>query len=84
MNETSELRESHLRSLLKAISYRIVGSITTWLLAWAVTGSLSVATTMGLLEPAAKMVLYYLHERAWQLLPRGTVRRLAHWRSGAN
>ncbi len=69
-------RESHLRSLLKAITYRITGTVTTTLLVLAVTGELAVAMAVGLVEPAVKIVVYYLHERAWQRVPAGTVRRL--------
>lgn len=71
-------RESHLRSLLKAISYRITGTITTALLVLALTGDLSIALTIGAVEPAIKLLIYYLHERAWQCIPRGTVR--GYWR----
>lgn len=80
MTEIVDLRESRLRSVLKAVSYRIVGTVTTWLLAWFVTGDTRIAFAIGALEPIAKMVIYYLHERAWQLVPRGTVRRLIHRR----
>lgn len=79
MTETFELKESPLRSVFKAISYRVVGTLTTGLLVWYVTGDVHIAVTMGALEPVVKMVVYYAHERAWQQVPRGTVRRLAHW-----
>ena len=72
-----EQRESRLRSVCKAISYRIIGTITTAVVALAVTGELTIALAIGMVEPLAKIVIYYLHERAWQLLPRGYVRRLA-------
>ena len=76
MSDAADLKESHLRSVLKAISYRVVGTLTTWLLAWAVTGDLRVAFTIGALEPFLKTIVYYLHERAWAQVPRGKVRRL--------
>jgi len=68
-------RESRLRSFLKAVSYRITGTITTALLVLALTGDMSIALTMGAVEPAIKLLIYYLHERAWQCIPRGAVRR---------
>ena len=68
-------RESPLRSVLKAITYRITGTITTALIALAVTGELTVALAIGTVEPFVKLLIYYLHERAWQLVPRGTIRR---------
>jgi len=75
MNEAEISRESHLRSVLKALTYRIVGTLTTGLLAFVVTGDLRFSLTIVALEPLVKMAVYYLHERAWQRVPRGTVRR---------
>lgn len=69
-------RESRLRSLLKAVSYRIVGTVTTAGVALVVTGDAATALAIGSVEPIAKIVIYYLHERAWQLAPRGSVRGL--------
>ena len=76
MEEAEISRESHLRSILKAITYRVVGTLTTGLLAYAVTRDLRFSLTIGALEPLVKMAIYYLHERAWQKVPRGAVRRL--------
>ena len=73
-----ELRESRVRSLLKAISYRVIGTLTTATLTYFVTGDMSSALAMGAVEPVTKIVIFYLHERAWQLLPRGTVRKALH------
>ncbi len=78
MSNPPELRESRLRSVLKAITYRITGTITTMGLAYAVTGEAAVALAIGSIEPVVKFVVYYLHERAWQFVPIGTIRRLAH------
>jgi uncharacterized membrane protein len=69
-------RESHLRSLLKAITYRITGTITTGVLVYVVSGELRLAMAVGALEPLVKIVVYYLHERIWSAVPRGAVRRL--------
>lgn len=75
-SKNSELKESHLRSALKSISWRIVGTLDTMMIAWIVTGQLVVAATIGSVEVITKMILYYFHERLWQMIPRGTVR---HW-----
>ena len=69
-----DLTESHTRSLLKTFSWRIVATSTTVTIAYFVFGDVSSALTVGGIEFFAKMVIYYLHERAWQKLPRGTVR----------
>jgi uncharacterized membrane protein len=60
-----------IRSLAKAISWRVTGSIDTILLSWLFTGSLAIAAAIGSTEVVTKMVLYYLHERAWNRIPLG-------------
>ena len=70
------LRESHLRSILKAFSWRIIATLTTGLIAYAITGEIDTAILIGGIEFVLKFVIYYLHERLWQLAPRGSVRNL--------
>lgn len=70
-----EERESPLRSLLKAFSWRIVATTTTALIAFFITGDVATALSIGGIEFVLKFVIYYLHERAWQLVPRGTFRQ---------
>ena len=53
------------RSILKAISWRIVGTLDTMALGWIITGSPLVGLKIGALELVTKFVLYYLHERIW-------------------
>lgn len=69
-------KESHLRTILKTISWRIIATTTTVTIAYFVFGDISNALKVGGIEFFAKMIIYYLHERAWQLAPRGTVRKL--------
>lgn len=64
-------KESHARSILKGISWRFVGTITTILVAYILTGEIDSALQIGGIEVITKFVLYYLHERAWQMMPRG-------------
>ncbi len=71
-----EERESPLRSLLKAFSWRIVATTTTALIAFFITGDVATALSIGGIEFVLKFVIYYLHERAWQLVPRGTIRQI--------
>ncbi len=78
MNQQSGARESPLRSILKAITYRITGTVTTALITFAVTGELVTALAIGSIEPFVKLVVYYVHERAWQRVPIGTIRRIGH------
>ncbi len=58
-------REAHSRSLAKAVSWRVLGSVDTFLLSLLFTSSVKAAGAIALSEVLTKMVLYYLHERAW-------------------
>ena len=75
ITEASE-RDSRLRSLLKSITYRITGTVATAAIVFAVTGEWATAFAVGFIEPVAKIIIYYLHERAWELVPHGSVHRL--------
>ena len=55
------------RSIVKAISWRILGSIDTAFWGWFFTGSFKIAGSIALFEIVTKVALYYLHERAWAL-----------------
>ena len=65
MNESAMARDSRLRSITKAITYRIVGTIATSGIAYLVTGSPQTAAAIGMLDPIVKIVVYYFHERVW-------------------
>jgi adenylylsulfate kinase len=57
--------DSHARSLLKAISWRTLGTIDTFVLSWIITGRVDLAAAIGGFEIITKTALFYLHERAW-------------------
>lgn len=61
-------KDSHLRSILKAFSWRIIATLTTALIAYFVTGEIVTAITIGGIEFFLKMGIYYVHERVWLLL----------------
>ncbi len=67
-------KESHIRSLLKGLTWRVVATSTIIAIAYFTTGDISLALEIGFIEFFLKLLLYYLHERAWQLVPRGTIR----------
>jgi uncharacterized membrane protein len=69
-------KESHIRTLLKTVSWRIIATTTTITIAYFVFGDIRNALKVGGIEFFAKMIIYYFHERAWQLAPRGTVRKI--------
>jgi sulfate adenylyltransferase large subunit len=64
-------RETHLRSIAKAITWRATGTLDTFVIALIVTGSAAFAGSVAVTELLTKVVLYYGHERAWSLVPWG-------------
>jgi uncharacterized membrane protein len=65
------LNDSHLRSVVKTMTWRVTGSFATFLIAWAIGGNLAVAGTIAVIQIVANTVLYYAHERAWNLVTWG-------------
>lgn len=62
-------------SIIKAVSWRVVGSLDTMLWSGVILKDFQKGVTIGLLEVFTKIFLFYLHERIWHKLPIGTVRR---------
>lgn len=56
---------SHKRHIAKTITWRIVGTIDTIILSWIISGNPFTGLKIGFAEVITKMLLYYLHERAW-------------------
>jgi uncharacterized membrane protein len=59
------------RSLVKTISWRITGSSATFLIAYILTGNLSVAGVIGATQMITNTLLYYVHERIWNKIAWG-------------
>jgi uncharacterized membrane protein len=55
-----------MRSFAKAVSWRFVGSMDTFILSYLVTGNAVWAVSIASLEAVTKIALYYLHERVWR------------------
>jgi len=54
-----------MHRIVKTITWRIIATLTTFTLALAFTGSMSIATSIGISEVIIKIIFYYLHEVAW-------------------
>ena len=59
-------KSSPIRSLLKALTWRVVASGTTITVAYLLTGDAVVAGAIGGAEALCKIAMYFLHERMWQ------------------
>lgn len=58
-------QENIKRSILKTVSWRAVGTLATVAISYIITGTLTLAFSIGGIELVSKMVLYFFHERAW-------------------
>jgi uncharacterized membrane protein len=63
--KVSDRADKPVKSALKAVSWRIVGTIDTMIISYFITGKVAVALSIGSVEVFTKMILYYFHERLW-------------------
>jgi uncharacterized membrane protein len=63
--------DSHARSFVKSLTWRFFSGMDTFARSWLFTGKLEYAWEITSAETVTKIVLYYLHERAWRLIPWG-------------
>ena len=59
------------RTLIKTLTWRLTATMTTILLVWIFTGRIDFALSIGGIEFFVKMILYYFHERTWNLVSWG-------------
>ena len=62
------MNESNKRSVLKTISWRITGSGATFLISYIVSGNIAMATGIAAMQIVANTILYYIHERLWNMI----------------
>jgi uncharacterized membrane protein len=65
--------ESKRRSLTKALSYRVIGTLVTAILVYGVTGQATLSFAIGIFDSVVKIIVYFLHERAWARIQFGRV-----------
>ncbi|MCF8262638.1 MAG: adenylyl-sulfate kinase [Melioribacteraceae bacterium] len=64
-------KETHARSVVKTISWRILATVTTITLVYIFIGDTTIAISVGGIEVFLKMLIYFLHERAWDKIKFG-------------
>ncbi|WP_460219924.1 DUF2061 domain-containing protein [Psychroserpens sp. MEBiC05023] len=70
-NDSEASGEKVKRTLVKTISWRVLGTLDTVLISYLITGTLTLAFSIGFVELVSKLVLYYVHERAWNKIKWG-------------
>ena len=67
--------ETHFRTFIKALSWRIIATLVTFTISWIVTGEMTFAAEIGIADALIKICAYYLHERAWVHVAFGTLKK---------
>lgn len=70
--------ETAKRSILKAVTYRLIGSFVTGSLVWLFTGKLDFAVAIGSIDTILKILGYYVHERIWQKISYGKAKPIEY------
>ncbi len=65
------MADKHYRSLAKAVSWRMTGTVDTVLISYLITGQIRWALSIGFVELFTKVALYYVHERLWNKISFG-------------
>ena len=67
----SRSSETPIRSVVKAVSWRVVGTLDTLMVSWFVAGDWKLAFQISSIDFVTKMILYFFHERAWNAIKWG-------------
>jgi uncharacterized membrane protein len=65
------MNESNARSIVKTITWRLTGSGATFLISYLMTSDFSIAGTIAVIQMTSNTILYYAHERIWNVLKWG-------------
>lgn len=69
------MSEKSYRSIAKSVSWRTIGTIDTILISFIITGKAGLALSIGGVEVFTKMALYYAHERTWNRINFGRIKK---------
>ena len=65
------MSDQPIRSFAKAVSWRVTGTIDTFVISWIITGEPLLASGIAFTEIMTKVGLYWLHERVWSRISWG-------------
>ena len=78
IKESDNILLSHGKSFIKGVSWRVFGTIDTFLIAFFFTGQPFIASQIAAFEVITKIALYYFHERVWERVLWGKLDRTPH------
>ncbi len=59
------------RSFVKALSYRIWGTLSSFIVAYVITKNIKLSGAIAFWETVVKIFIYYAHERGWNMIQWG-------------
>ncbi len=65
------MKVTKTRSFVKALSYRIWGTLSSVAVAYVITKNVSLSITIAFWETVVKIFIYYAHERGWNYIQWG-------------
>ena len=65
------MNDTPVRSLAKAVTWRVTGTIDTFLISWLITGEILLASGIAFTEIMTKICLFWAHERVWNRIDWG-------------
>ncbi|MCW3789042.1 DUF2061 domain-containing protein [Plebeiibacterium sediminum] len=65
------MKDKRYRTLIKTISWRVTGTVDTFLVSYLITGKVGMAASISGVEVFTKLFLYYWHERLWNRIKLG-------------
>ncbi|MEE8418525.1 MAG: DUF2061 domain-containing protein [Dehalococcoidales bacterium] len=68
--------ESHKRSIAKSVTWRIIAVTVTMLISYLWLREWGSSIALSLIANGIKAVLYYMHERGWNKLDFGRVKKI--------
>jgi uncharacterized membrane protein len=80
----ADIENTNKRHIIKTFSWRAIGTIDTFILAWIITGNPLTGLKIGVSEVFTKMLLYYGHEKLWYRINFGLDKRNRFKRSELN
>lgn len=63
--------EKPIRSVVKALSWRLIGTLDTLIVSYVFIGEIGIATSIASIDFVTKMILYFFHERIWNIVKWG-------------
>jgi len=63
--KVSDRADKPIKSIMKSVSWRIIGTLDTMIISYFITGKVTLAVSIGSVEVLTKTILYYFHERIW-------------------